>query len=145
MSRRRSFREGWELPHDCGACRGKNGAERRSRWGCDQETEEAQLWVPCQFCDLAPEGKDCPTCKGLGHVPIRRCPLSILTADHAELFRLVSLYPTALPYAGGIYDQPAIYLEAVSVIRAAEAHLDREIEAAARAAQNRGGPPSGRV
>lgn len=88
-------------------------------------SELRQLWIPCQDCDgFAPS---CETCHGYGFEPVYRCPWCSVEPEVAELVALHSVWPQALPIAGGIYDQPAGYVQAMRFLTMAHGIMEREL------------------
>lgn len=123
LSHRRSFHDPFQLPQDCRRCRGDGGAALRADWGCQKETEDIQLWIPCP-CGREPK---CSRCHGGGFEGLRRCPQKIAGPEEWELLALHRHWPQALPYAGGIYDQPAPYVAAMRLLDWAEALMQKTI------------------
>jgi hypothetical protein len=97
-------------------------------WGCDVPTTEAQLTIPCVRCD----GVDasCALCQGTGFEELHDCPRARLERDPLalELFSLSATYPAALACAGGLYDQPARYVQAMRIIAVANRRMEEAIE-----------------
>lgn len=127
VSYRRSFFSTNGLPHDCGVCRIPGCEDRRLSWGCETDTAEIQLYIPCQFCDEAKPGEGCEVCEGTGYEPIHRCPMALMDDGSVELVALHRHWPNALPYAGGIYDQPAVYVTAMRLIDSARGSMERTL------------------
>ena len=98
----------------------------RREWGCDAPTREAQLYIPCLACDGAED--DCKVCSGLGLEPIHRCPNAVLDPTIKPLFYLWLSWPGVLPEAGGLHDQPAIYVEAMRLLDVARGRMEREVQ-----------------
>lgn len=58
----------------------------------------------------------------------RTCLLPMITPFSDELMRLYGHYKNhVLPFSGGLYDQPAAYLEAMQVIDVHQARVFREL------------------
>lgn len=58
----------------------------------------------------------------------RTCLLPMITGASHEFMRLYTHYKNnVLPYAGGLYDQPAVWREAMEIIDANQARVLREI------------------
>jgi len=123
VSHRKSWWECFELPHDCRIC--AREPEAKEAWGCTEPSEELQLWIPCESCDGLTEG--CQTCAGQGWEPIHRCPLAILDPLAVELVALHRHWPGTLPYEGGVYEQPALYVEAMRYLDRREAEFESRV------------------
>lgn len=123
VAHRRSF-DGFQLPHNCSACKGPGGRARRKEWGCERKSrsKEPQLVIPCPSC----LGGGCQGCNA-GHLEIWRCPLSILDPEAVEARLLHRVYPQTLPFSGGLCDQPASYVAAMRILDHAE-NLMQKIE-----------------
>jgi hypothetical protein len=123
ISYRKSFYTLSDLHHDCSYCKLDEG--QKLEWGCESPSAEPQLFIPCGEC---PAEGGCMACGGSGFEPISRCPRAVWDRDVAEFFSLFKNWPQALPFAGGIYDQPAGYVLAMRVIEAASDSLLRAIQ-----------------
>jgi hypothetical protein len=123
VAHRRSF-DGWRLPHNCKACRGQGGQAKRKEWGCERKSQgqEPQFTIPCSVC----LGSGCRECKD-GQQPIWRCPLAIVDPGAVEARLLHHVYPQALPFGGGLCDQPAAYVQAMRILDLGEGRM-QELE-----------------
>jgi len=133
-SHRKSFHEGWGLPHACRVC--KKFPEKKAEWGCESPAREPQIQIPCVLC--AGDDADCQVCNGTGYEDIYRCPRTFITPWETEYRALHRSWPGALPFAGGIWDQPAQYVIAMRIIDQAEG-LMQEILEDEREAKMKGG------
>ena len=95
---------------DCDACKGNEFL--RQTWGCDEPTADPLFEIPC---------------KG-GREGIHQCP-SKLVGDDGEAWEAVWLHgawPENRPYSGGIYDQPAKYVEQMRILDIMKSLIDKE-------------------
>lgn len=126
-----SFGRSYHLPEPlrqaCAACRKPGNEHLREEWGCDEPTTTPQLWIPCVSCSDG--GPDCRACEGRGFEPIYRCPRKLLDPEAGEWLFLHRHWPGALPLAGGLMDQPAIYVSTMRIIDHACDEMKREIDA----------------
>lgn len=140
LSHRRSFKDPIDLPQTCRHCKKPGGEDLKKEWGCDEPTSHAQLWIPCQDC---PREGECATCHGDGWEEIRVCPQKLVWPEAWELLGLHAYWPEALPFAGGIYDQPAGYVAAMRWLDYVEGMLrdeiQRDLEREQRMRESRGG------
>ena len=119
------------MDNSCAVCQRDTDEARtcRKKWGCDEDqsdedwTETGGLALtPCIFC----EGRDdeCPDCGGTNEIKVKRCPWSLITAEHRQLVQLVMLVECGhLPGPGGWLDQPAVFIAAWNVIAAEKARI----------------------
>lgn len=110
------------MEHDCRTCTRSELAKRE--WGCLERTERPQLWIPCVVCGQ--EEERCKECGGSGWEAIHRCPYALVDAATWELVYLHAHWPAVLPYAGGLYEQPAAYVQAMRLLDAAVGRM-REV------------------
>jgi hypothetical protein len=110
--------------HDCRVCTRKAYEDLRAQWGCDGPTAWEQFFLPC-----ACGGEDgCQVCAGTGLEPVHECPNRLLSAGVIPLLELHRVWPQVLPLAGGLYDQPAAYVQAMRLLDQAEARMKREMQ-----------------
>lgn len=84
---------------------------------CDADCEIPQDQPWCYIpCACGGRLEECPSCQGRGWEPIFVCPLTLQDAETSELVSLYAQWPGALLRAGGIYDQPAGYVEAMRIL-----------------------------
>lgn len=95
----------------------------RAEWGCDAPTEHPQLFVPCACAGAKDE---CQACGGVGLEPLHRCPNVLIDAQAIRLLELHRLWPGTMPQAGGLYDQPALYVDAMLFLDRACSRMERE-------------------
>lgn len=135
LSHRKSYFDGSGLPHACRTC--KAIPERKLQWGCKEPTKDPQLWIPCLGC--GGEDPGCPDCQGTGYEAIYRCPRSLVGRLENEYRTLHRHWPAALPVAGGIWDQPAIYIAAMRLLDFAEDKMQMLIREEQEMKSQRGG------
>lgn len=75
------------------------------------------MGIPYQEPDGGSRGSTA-ACDATGVEAIRRCPRALLWPETAALLRLHSHWPDRLMLAGGLYDQPTVYLEAMEFLDA---------------------------
>jgi hypothetical protein len=101
-------------------------------------TPHPQLWIPCPAC-LGEEAK-CDRCNGSGREAVHRCPLAIADPSAQEACTACAFMESGiLPAAGGLYDQAALFVEALSVIGAGRRFIEQEREAREREEEARRG------
>lgn len=71
--------------------------------------------------------KACRRCKGHGQVDLYRCPQATIDA---EVWSAISAYRWlkehgVLPLSGGLYDQPAIFVQSVNIIDNERHEIDK--------------------
>lgn len=105
----RRYYDGLALDMDCKICIRSELARRQ--WGCDEPTTRNTLEIPCVECD----GFDlqCKRCEGRGREELFTCPRKSISAEIMEAIQLHSYWPTQLPYSGGVYEQPALYVRSM--------------------------------
>lgn len=118
---RKSYFDGAGLAHACSVCR--ELPEKRIDWGCEDPSDNEQLWIPCMRC--GGDDAKCKLCAGVGWEAIRRCPWALLMPWSAELGMLHHYWPTALPLPGGLLDQPAQYIVAMQLLDYAKNLMER--------------------
>lgn len=122
------YRKGWcrggtiDLVQDCSRCR--KDSRERERWGCERPTKDPQLWIPCLDCAT----RGCPQCDEKGYEPVYRCPRSVVWPETWVFLDLHEQWPRALPFGGGLLEQPAPYLEAMRLIDAAIGTLREAVQ-----------------
>lgn len=82
-----------------------------------------QFTITCPRCD----GYDpkCLTCDGRGEKHIYRCPASMMTSDVSRFVRAYVAYDKGmLPSGGGLDEQAASFIHAVSVFTAERAAIE---------------------
>ena len=140
LSHRRSFKDPIDLPQSCRLCKKPGCEDLKKEWGCDEPTAHAQLWIPCQGC---PETGECATCHGDGWEAIHDCPQKVVWPEAVELLHLHAYWPEAVPFSGGIYEQPAGYVAAMRwldyVGGMLRDEIQRDLEREQRMRESRGG------
>lgn len=114
------------LANDCRYCRNPQFSSLRAEWGCDAPTPFPQLVIPCVRC--RGYDPDCEVCGGSDRESLYDCPSRLVASVRGEILEAVALHvhwPTALPFAGGLYDQPAQYVEAMQVLDSATALIEQ--------------------
>lgn len=114
VSYRRSFHEDNGFPR-------RHGGEQ-----CEGARDSRQILIPCQDCDGF--SAECATCRGYGFEEIFSCPWCAVEPELGELIVLHATWPGALPCAGGIYDQPAGYVQAMRFLDYGHGLMDREMQ-----------------
>lgn len=120
-----SFSGLYDLPQTCRLCRKDGSPTLRADWGCDGPTSQPQLFIPCVRCDGTNEL--CALCEGQGFEAIHRCPYANDIGEAQEFLLLHAAWPGTLPMAGGIYDQPAIYVDAMRLLDVATQRILGEL------------------
>ena len=116
-----SFFESVPVDHDCKICSRNNIA--RQDWGCDEPTESVQCYIPCVRC--AQTNANCELCGGDGWESIHRCPYSLCDKFTWELMALHCRWPETLLHEGGVYDQPAVYVNAMRILDGADGKIQK--------------------
>lgn len=120
-----SFHGLYDIPHTCRICKKQGSSLLRADWGCDVPTTQPQFFIPCVRCDGS--DSECELCKGEGFEAIHECPYRSGLGPAAELLELHKTWPGTLPLAGGLFDQPALYLDCMRFLDQAIARVTVEL------------------
>jgi len=115
-----SFFEPIGLPQRCSACRQRD--DLRREWGCEEKSANAQLWIPCLHCHG--ESHECSNCHGSGREAIHRCPNAIVEQWAIDAVLMYRYWPDALPFSGGMLEQPHRYVRAMMLCDFAKVELE---------------------
>ncbi len=111
-----------KVPIRCGeACKNE---ETRRAWGCDRDAKPGGYTVLCWEC--GGRESECPLCHGTARVAVTRCPSAMVTPEVSAVIRAWRWREHALPAAGGILDQTAVFLEACDLLDAQEGRYHRK-------------------
>lgn len=115
----------------------RTSPESRRAWGCDEPAPVPQMRLQCYEC----EGRaaDCDECNGTGVVELYRCPNTYVGPIHRDACRAaVHIENGLVPGAGGLFDQPATFVDAVELVRAEMHEYEERAQEKARRDATRG-------
>ena len=135
------------LPMNCRICR--NSEDHRLAWGCKKATIDPQFETRCPECEGGriktherTRGGKCFTCKGAGTYAVHRCPQHVLGQSNAGETRALNFFSVSfhphglLPRAGGFWEMPATFCQAMEYLTAL--HSNQQEESAKKLAERAG-------
>jgi len=107
------YRESFYGPHPIADRCPRHPGDGSTVQGEDCDSAGLHFFIPCS-CRGSDPG--CFICLGHGQEKIDACPYSFDLGDTWEYVQLHKLWPATLPLAGGLYDQPASYIEIMRIL-----------------------------